>query len=106
MILRKKEDTDINEMILNVKMAADNAGLMHWIDTKIYGDAVREISTKAIGTTLLNNDYLAFPGDKEPFLHRSGRYSDTWGAGLFYLYRTDGSSLYQAGFRTVLVAKY
>ena len=75
-------------------------------NTKIYGDAVREISTKAIGTTLLNNDYLAFPGDKEPFLHRSGRYSDTWGAGLFYLYRTDGSSLYQAGFRTVLVAKY
>ena len=38
MILRKKDNTDINEMKLNIKMAADNAGLMHWIDTKIYGD--------------------------------------------------------------------
>ena len=72
------------------------------LNTKIFGDAIRETSTSGTGTTSWNGDYSCFPSIS--FAIRGGGPWDISFAGLFYFYRTGGSSAYGGGFRPVLVA--
>ncbi len=97
--------------------AQDNAGLAdtatnfntasqaNWkVNTKIFGDAIRETSTAGTGSTAWYNDFTAFPGLYGPFLIRGGYYLRGATSGLFAFGRPDGCSDYSSGFRAVLVA--
>ena len=75
------------------------------VNTKIYGDAIRETSTAGLGQTSWYSDYSIFVGAYGPFFNRGGGYLNTSGAGLFYFSRADGNSNYNDGFRSVLVAQ-
>ena len=70
-----------------------------------YGDAIKETSTAGTGNTSWNGDYSYFAGLYYPFFVRGGSYWDRSGAGLFCFGRNDGSSYYNDGFRSVLVAQ-
>ena len=74
-------------------------------NTKIYGDAIRETSSAGLGQTSWYSDYSYFVGAYDPFFTRGGYCWGTSGAGLFCFYRADGSSNYNHGFRSVLVAQ-
>ena len=74
-------------------------------NTKIYGDAIRETSTAGLGQTSWYSDYSYFVGAYFPFFLRGGVYWYTSGAGLFYFNRNGGTSHYNGGFRSVLVAQ-
>ncbi len=73
------------------------------INDKIYGDVIRETSTKGVGTSSWYSDYSYFPEGDIPFFVRGGAYWYGVGAGLFYFDRSDGSSGYFNGLRPVLV---
>ncbi len=73
------------------------------INDKIYGDAVRETSTKGVGKSSWYSDWSYFPEGGNPFFIRGGYYWDSVGAGLFYFNHRNGSSDYTIGFRPVLV---
>ena len=75
------------------------------VNTKIYGDAIRETSTAGLGQTLWYSDYSYFVGGNYPFFERGGFCWYTSGAGLFSFYRLVGNSGYGNGFRSVLVAQ-
>ena len=75
------------------------------VNTKIYGDAIRETSTAGLGQTSWYSDYSYFVGAYGPFFARGGYYWHTSGAGLFYFIRDNGTSNYGNGFRSVLVAQ-
>jgi len=75
------------------------------VNTKIYGDAIRETSTEGIGQTSWYSDYSFFVGYYTPFLLRGGGLWNRIGTGLFYFYRDGGASNYRFDFRPVLVAK-
>ena len=70
-----------------------------------YGDAIKETSTAGTGQTSWHSDYSCFAGLYAPFFARGGSYWDRSGAGLFFFYRSDGTSSYVLGFRSVLVAQ-
>ena len=70
-----------------------------------YGDAIKETSTAGTGNTSWNGDYSYFAGLYDPFFIRGGYCWGRSGAGLFYFYRSDGTSHYVCGFRSVLVAQ-
>ena len=70
----------------------------------IYGDAIKETSTSGTSSTSWNDDYSYFPALGDPFTIRGGHYWSVSAAGLFYFYRTNGSSTYTRGFRSVLIA--
>ncbi len=72
-------------------------------NTKIYGDAIREISTVETGTTAWNSDYSYFAGLYSPFVLRGGTLWSSSNAGSFYFDCSDGSSSYGVGFRPVVV---
>ena len=73
------------------------------VNTKIFGDAIRETSTAGAGSSSWNGDYSCFPALNNPFSIRFGNLWYTSGAGLFAFHRTDGNSSYLSGFRSVLV---
>ena len=73
------------------------------VNTKIFGDAIRETSTSGTGTSSWNADYSYFPALYYPFTDRGGNSWYTSGAGLFAFSRADGSSGYDHGFRPVVV---
>ena len=75
------------------------------VNTKIYGDAIREISTAGVDQTSWYSDYSLFPGYYHPFFLRGGGWYDINGAGLFFFNRLDGFSQFFDGFRAVLVAQ-
>ena len=75
------------------------------VNTKIYGDAIRETSTAGLGQTSWYSDYSYFVGAYGPFFIRGGGYWNTSDAGLFCFVRGDGNSYYASGFRSVLVAQ-
>ena len=84
----------------------DDASKSNYIaNTKIYGDAIRETSTTGLGQTSWYSDYSYFVGAYGPFFVRGGDYWGTSGVGLFYFNRTNGTSRYDNGFRSVLVAQ-
>jgi len=74
-------------------------------NTRIYGDAVREISTAGVGKTGLNADYSYFWSLNGPFSACGGHWGGTSVAGVSAFYRTDGGAYYSSGFRPVLVAQ-
>ena len=73
------------------------------VNDKIYGDAVRETSTKGVEKSSWYSDYSYFPEGDFPFFVRGGHFWDGVSAGLFYFTRTVGDSDYYGGFRPVLV---
>ena len=73
------------------------------VNTKIFGDAIRETSTSGTGTSSWNADYSYFPALGGPFTIRGGDYWYASSAGLFAFYRTSGTSSYSNGFRSVVV---
>ena len=75
------------------------------VNTKIYGDAIRETSTEGVGQNSWYSDYSYFVGYDTPFFVRGGGLWYRSDAGLFCFTRTDGNSLYSDGFRAVLVAR-
>ena len=75
------------------------------LNTKIYGDAIREISTAGVGKFSWYSDYSYFQGYMFPTFIRGGRWDHTTGAGLFCFLRTNGVSTYYDGFHAVLVAQ-
>ena len=75
------------------------------VNTKIYGDAIRETSTAGVGQSSWYSDYSYFAGYDSPFLVRGGNFWDSTGAGLFFYHRDAGNSNYYGGFRAVLVAQ-
>ena len=75
------------------------------VNTKIYGDAIRETSTAGLGQTSWYSDYSDFVRAGTPFFIRGGYCWDRSGAGLFCFSRDAGRSHYNAGFRSVLVAQ-
>ena len=84
----------------------DDASKSNYIaNTKIYGDAIRETSTTGLGQTSWYSDYSYFVGAYDPFFARGGTYWVTSDAGLFCFSRVNGSSVYNSGFRSVLVAQ-
>ena len=80
------------------------SGQNYPLNTKIFGDAIREISTSGTGANSWNRDYSYFPALDSPFTVRGGSYYDGSDAGLFAFNRTYGDSYYGTGFRSVLVA--
>ena len=74
------------------------------VNTKIFGDAIRETSTSGTLSSSWNGDYSYFPALYNPFTVRGGSFDDSSNAGLFAFYRTHGNSNYRSGFRPVLVA--
>ena len=70
-----------------------------------YGDAIKETSTAGTGNTSWNGDYSYFAGLYGPFFLRGGYYWDRSGAGLFCFSCHAGPSVYNLGFRSVLVAQ-
>ena len=75
------------------------------VNTKIYGDAIRETSTAGINNTSWYNDISLFPGYTHVFFRRGGAFWDNLKSGLLSFLRTNGSSGYYVGFRTTLVAE-
>ena len=73
------------------------------VNDKIYGDAVRETSTKGVEESSWYSDYSYFPGGDYPFFNRGGSYWVSVGAGLFYFFRSNGINDRGDGFRPVLV---
>ena len=93
---------------------SNDSGITDWdtasrnnyaVNTKIYGDAVRETSTAGTGQYSWYSDYSYFPGFDYPFFARGGRWHYTTVAGLFCFARNNGRSPYDSGFRAVLVAQ-
>ncbi len=75
------------------------------LNKKIYGDGIRETSTAGTGSTSWYGDYSYFPALHVPFSFRGGFLWFTSNAGLFYFYRSNGSSSYYNGFRPVVFAQ-
>lgn len=82
------------------------------LNTKIYGDSVRETTISTAGTSNTgwntsswNSDYTAFPGLSRPFFERAGSIFSGNKNGVFAFTRDDGINSYERGFRAVLVAK-
>ena len=73
-------------------------------NTMIYGDAIRETSTKGLGQTGWYSDYSVFAGLNFPFLVLGGGYAHNSMSGLFFFCRDFGHSYYSGGFRSVLVS--
>ena len=90
-----------SETNLNIASSAN-----YLLNTKIFGDAIRETSTNPSGEFYMswNNDSSCFSGLNSPFFNRGGGYWGALNSGLFAFYRTEGGSTYRYGFRPVLVA--
>jgi len=74
------------------------------INTKIYGDAIRETSKAGIGNNSWYGDESAFSGYYKPFLSRGGAWWKNTGAGLTTFIYINGLAAYYSGFRVTLVA--
>ena len=74
------------------------------MNTKIYGDGIRETSTAGSGNNAWYLDTTYFASLNVPFFIRGGAYSGSSNAGLFYFNRHVGNSVFAHGFRLVLVA--
>ena len=95
-----KDNTGISSTNENLE-AANTANYL--LNTKIYGDAIRETSTSGIGSTSWNNDYSYFFGLYNPFSVRGGNYWVGSSAGTFAFVRSVGDSNYFGGFRAVVL---
>lgn len=73
------------------------------VNTKIFGDAIRETSTAGAGSSSWNGDCSYFPALRNPFSLRGGHLWNTSCSGLFAFNRAGGNSDFGNGFRSVLV---
>ena len=83
--------------------AASEANYVLEANQRIYGNAMHETSTAGTGVSSWYDDYSYFPGLYGPFSVRGGSLWRSSGAGLFYFSRTNGDSIYNYGFRPVVV---
>ena len=88
--------------ITNIESAATEN---YKINTSIYGDAIREISTTGVGHTSWYEGHSNFVGYNKRFFSLGGYYWDKSVAGLFCFYLNNGYSSFDYGFRTVIVAQ-
>ena len=72
-------------------------------NTLIYGDAIRETSTGGTGNNSWYGDGFDFPALGIPFTSRGGGFRGGSSAGLACFARTVGYSLYNNGFRAVVI---
>ena len=73
------------------------------LNTKIYGDAIREISQDGAGSTGWHGDYSNYPQSNHPFFGRGGVFSDSGSAGSVAFTVTNGGCHFRSGFRCVLI---
>ena len=84
----------------------DTASEANWkVNTKIYGDGIRETSTAGTEKTSWYGDSSYFSTMGFPFSRRGGLLWNGEGAGLFSFYRLNGTGDYVVGFRSVLVTQ-
>ena len=97
-----QQDSSVDKDGANINTASE----ANWkVNTKIYGDGIRETSTAGTGKTSWYTDYSYFPAVDYPFSLRGGGLWSGEGAGLFCFHRAYGVSDYDDGFRSVLVAQ-
>ena len=88
---------------VNLSKYGNSASVANYaMNTKIYGDGIREVSTTGINFSAWQNNDSYFAGLGGPFLGRGGN----WGsihAGRFAFYRATGESHYGDGFRTIVI---
>ena len=98
---------DVSSDNLEISQTDENAYTAcvanYLLNIRIFGDAIRETSTRGFDNTSWNNDGSYFPGLGFPFTHRGGRYLNGESAGIFYFRRNDGDANYNTGFRSVLI---
>ena len=82
------------------------------VNSKTYGDAIRETNSGKAGTlengwnySSWTGDYSCFPALYYPFFNRGGYFWDGSHAGVSAFYRNNGYSSFYYGFRAVLVNK-
>ena len=81
-----------------------NASNNYKANDKIYGDAIRETSTKGAEKSSWYNDSSSFPGNIKSFFLRGGSVvSQGSAAGIFNFDNSNGDNDYRLGFRAVLV---
>ena len=73
------------------------------LNTKIYGDAIRETSTDGTGNTSWHGDFSYYARSSIPFFMRGGYYADGTSAGSVAFHRTNGNCIFRDGFRCVLI---
>lgn len=88
---------DNNSSTHDIASAANYA-----MNTKIYGDGIREVSTTGINFSAWQNNDSYFAGLGGPFLGREGNLGSIH-AGRFAFYRATGESHYGDGFRTIVI---
>jgi len=75
------------------------------VNTKIYGDAIRETSKEGASISGWNGDYSYFWGYVNVFSMRGAMFTDISNAGINAFGRTRGYAHFQIGLRAVLVAQ-
>ena len=73
------------------------------LNTKIYGDAIREVSEKGTSNTSWNSDYSRYARGNSSFFSMGGNFTNNIYAGSNSFNCTVGSYHYQHGFRCVLI---
>mgnify|MGYP004629449965 FL=1 len=71
--------------------------------SKIYGDAIRETSTKGTDISSWYSGVSQFPAQEAPFFIRSGSYRKADECGMFGFYGVNGYNIYHIGFRVTLI---
>ena len=95
-------DSSVDKTGANIDAACE----ANWkANTQIYGDGIHETSTAGTKKTSWYGDYSYFQAVDNPFNVRGGHCGDVDGAGLLCFTRSSGSSYYNNGFRSVLVAQ-
>lgn len=75
------------------------------LNTKIYGDGIRETSKIGIGDNSWEQKYSIYAGLNGPFIGKGGAFWYSSHAGRLCFTRGDGKSSYSIGFRPVVVPK-
>ena len=80
------------------------------VNTKIYGDAIRETTSNDAGTanegwntSSWNGDNSYYMASINPFLHRGASYRHSVSAGIYSFSRAEGYDYYHLGFRAVVI---
>ena len=73
------------------------------LNTKIYGDAIKETSKEGTVNSSWYEDYSYYLRNNGPFFKRGGFYEDDKAAGIIAFHPTDGYNPYKYGFRCILI---
>ena len=98
------EDSSDNIYIESNATNLNNASYHNYnMNTKIYGDGVREVSTEGTGSVSWYDNYFCYIGLDYPFSIRGGDLWGNIGAGFFFFNRQNGVPGCNGGFRVVLL---